>query len=498
MARAVLTRRRLVIATAQVALLGATGILAACGGAAPATLTSATASQAASVSTATSASVAAASSAASASTQSTTAARATTAATTSATSASAAAAAPAQAGTTLHISSWLAQQPSLAAYKQLFADYAKVEPAVTLVQQVIPNPGYDSKLTALLAGGTPPDLAETNWDMSQGLSGKGALQALDSRISLDKIAMGDYVQTALEMGRWPQQTGKYWAWYSMFAISPLYYNTALFQAAGESPPDESWTWQHLVEVAQRLTKPNANPQAAQYGFDLTYYTRTMLYSFGWDFTSPDFSQCMLASQQSLDAIQFWQDLIYKSQVSPPPGSSFAKGVSDGPFATKRLGMQIQGSYFIERYRLDQGLEWDVAIPPSGPAGRFSVVKGAPAHSLPTQSPHADQAWAFLSWWIKNQTPDQVMLPGNMPTKRSALTAYTAEQMKHNAVPAHIALVEQIATKYGKAIQVLPNDNDATDAYAKQLALVLANKEDVHTGMSQACQAMMGIIKQAQQ
>jgi len=29
-------------------------------------------------------------------------------------------------------------------------------------------------------------------------------------------------------------------------------------------------------------------------------------------------------------------------------------------------------------------------------------------------------------------------------------------------------------------------------------LILANKEDVHTGMSQACQAMMGVIKQAQQ
>ena len=366
---------------------------------------------------------------------------------------------------------------------------------MTLGQQVI-STNYASKLTALMAGGTPPDLAETNWDESQALAGKGALQSLDSRISRDKIAVADYVQTALEMGRWPQQTGKYWAWYTMFATSPLYYNTALFQAAGEAPPDETWTWQHLVEVAQRLTKPNASPQAAQYGFDPTYFTRTMLYSFGWDFTSPDFAQCLLDSQQSLDAIQFWHDLIYKTQVSPPPGNGFAKGVPDGPFATKRLGMQINGSYLIERYRLDQGLEWDVAIPPSGPAGRRAIIKGAPGHSLPTQSPHADQAWSFLSWWIKNQTPAQVVLPGNMPSKRTALTSYTTQQTQHNAVPAHIALVEQIATKYGKPLQVLPDDSNATDAYAKQLALVLANKADVHAAMSQACQAMMGIIQQA--
>jgi multiple sugar transport system substrate-binding protein len=485
----------MVIAAAQAALLGATGILAACGSAAPAALPGATASHTASESATASAATTATAQTATG-TQSTAAVHAS-AASTTATSASAAAAQPAHAGTTLQVSSWLVQQPSLAAYKQLFADYAKVQPSVTLSQQVI-STDYASKLTALLAGGTPPDLAETNWEESQALAGKGALQSLDSRLSLDKIAFGDYIQTALEMGRWPQQTGKYWAWYTMFATSPLYYNTALFQAAGEAPPDETWTWQHLVDVAKRLTKPNANPQAAQYGFDLTYFTRTMLYSFGWDFTSPDFSQCLLGSQQSLDAVQFWQDLIYKAQVSPPPGNGFAKGVTDGPFATNRLGMQIQGSYFIERYRLDQGLEWDVAIPPSGPAGRFAVIKGAPGHSLPTQSPHADQAWAFLSWWIKNQTPDQVVLPGNMPSKRSALTSYTAQQTQHNPVPAHIALVEQIATKYGKPIQVLPDDTEAIDPYAKQLALILANKEDVHTGMAQACQAMMGIIKQAQQ
>jgi hypothetical protein len=69
---------------------------------------------------------------------------------------------------------------------------------------------------------------------------------------------------------------------------------------------------------------------------------------------------------------------------------------------------------------------------------------------------------------------------------------------HRPDPAHIAPVEQVATNYGKPIQVLPNDNDATDADAKQLALILANKEDVHTGMSLPCQAMMGDIKQAQQ
>ena len=34
----------------------------------------------------------------------------------------------------------------------------------------------------------------------------------------------------------------------------LYYNPALFNAAGISPPDESWTWDTFKDAAKKLTK----------------------------------------------------------------------------------------------------------------------------------------------------------------------------------------------------------------------------------------------------
>jgi len=272
------------------------------------------------------------------------------------------------------------------------------------------------------------------------------------------------VQVALELGRWPQQTGKYYAWYTMFATSPLFYNTALFQAAGQSPPDDTWTWDKLVEVAQTMTKPGATPAEGNYGFSLDYFTRTLLYSYGWDFTSPDLSRCLLDQTGSIDGMQFWQDLMYKSQVSPTPAANFAKGAQFGSFSTKRLGMVMDGSYMIQRYRSVQGLDWDIAVPPKGPQGRIAVVKGAPGHSLPTQSPHPEQAWAFLSWWIKNQTPDLIVLPGNLPSRLTALSGWQAQQKKDYKAPVHIELVYEIATKYGKPVQVLPNNTPVKKPY----------------------------------
>jgi multiple sugar transport system substrate-binding protein len=410
----------------------------------------------------------------------------------------AASAAPAGKALTLQIASWEKQEQGKQGYAMLAGEYAKVNPNVKIEQQIIPETlaDYNSKVTAQLAGGTAPDLMETIWGLSQNLAVKGALQALDPYVARDKISTSDYVQTALELGRWPQKTGKYYAWYTMFSISPLYYNTALFQQAGQAPPDESWTWQHVLEVAQKLTKKGASAADSVFGYDPTYLTRTMLYAYGWDFANADGTKSALATQQSIDALQFWQDLIYKYAVCPPASLQFGKGAPAGVFSTTRLGMEIQATYQIGPYRQVKGLEWDVAVPPSGPAGRFTVVKGAPGHAIPTQSAHATEAWAFLSWWITHQTPTLVILEGNLPSKLSALQGYPQAAQKDNPVPAHIGILPDIATKYGKPVQVLPDNDNVKAPYYAERANILANKEDAQTGMTKAAQQMDGLLQKA--
>ncbi len=471
--------------------------LANCGGSATATV--ATTGSSAAVATGTVS--AASTTSAPPSSAVTTAARISTAsaAGTSTASASApAASAPAGKALTLQIASWEKQVQGKQGYAMLAAEYAKVNPNVKIEQEVIPETlaDYNSKVTAQLAGGTAPDLMEAIWGLSQNLAVKGALQPLDPYVARDKISTADYVQTALELGRWPQRTGKYYAWYTMFSISPLYYNTALFQQAGQAPPDESWTWQHVLEVAQKLTKKGTSAADSVFGYDPTYLTRTMLYAYGWDFANADGTKSALATQQSIDALQFWQDLIYKYGVCPPGSLQFGKGAPAGVFSTTRLGMEIQATYQIGPYRQVKGLEWDVAVPPSGPAGRYTVVKGAPGHAIPTQSPHPTEAWAFLSWWITHQTPTLVLLEGNLPTKLTALQGYPQAAQKDNPVPAHIGILPDIATKYGKPVQVLP-DNDAVKApYYAERANILANKEDAQTGMTKAAQQMDGLLQKA--
>ena len=491
-----LSRRAVVALAGNLICLGAVGALAACGGGASATTTSSAASQsapsasaAATASTAAAAPAAATSSAGSASTQ------ATTASASAASAAQASATAPGAATVTVEVTSWLTDKPMMDAYAHLISTYTKVNPNVKIVQQPLTG-NYATALTTRLAGGTPPSLAETNWQESQSLGEKKAIIPLDPYLQRDKINVADYVQVAQELGRWPQKTGPYYAWYTMFATSPLYYNTAMFQSAGLQPPDESWTWDHLIEVAQKLTKPGTGAADSYFGFNLDYFTRTMLYSYGWDFATPDLKQVLVDATDSVNAVQLWQDFIYKYKISPPGSLNFAQGVQFGPFATKRLGMAIDGSYQTQRYRTIEGLEWDIAIPPQGPKGRVAIIKGAPGHSLPAQSPHPTEAWSFLSWWTRNQTPDLVVLPGNLPSKLTALSGWADEQQKDYKTPAHISLIYDIASKYGKPVQVLPNNDVVKKPYYDERANILANKEDAKTGMTKAAQQMTALLQQA--
>jgi multiple sugar transport system substrate-binding protein len=481
------------------ALAGPLLALTNCGGSATATVSTESASTSSAIAASAASTVGAPATSVSASAASTTLARAAVVSTTGAAPTSAAAAtAPAGKGLTLQVASWQKTEQGKQGYATLAAEYAKVNPNVKIEQQIIPATlaDYNNKVTAQLAGGTAPDLMESIWGLGQNLAVKGALQALDTYVARDKISTSDYVQAALELGRWPQKTGKYYAWYTMFSVTPLYYNTALFQQAGQAPPDESWTWQTVLEVAQKLTKKGTGAADSTFGYSPTYLTRSMLYAYGWDFATADGTKSALDSQQSIDAMQFWQDLIYKYQVCPPASLQFGKGAPAGVFSTTRLGMEIQATYQIGSYRQVKDLEWDVAVPPSGPAGRFTVVKGAPGHAIPTQSPHASDAWAFLSWWITHQTPTLVVLEGNLPSKLSALQGYPQAAQKDNPAPVHIGLLPDIATKYGRAVQVLPDNDNVKKPYYTERANILANKEDAKTGMTKAAQQMNGLLQAA--
>ena len=69
-----------------------------------------------------------------------------------------------------------------------------------------------------------------------------------------------------------QVDGKQMALPHYTGVSGLFYNVDMFDAAGVPYPDESWTWETIIDAGRKLTR-RAGDQVTQWGYDV---------SGGWD------------------------------------------------------------------------------------------------------------------------------------------------------------------------------------------------------------------------
>ena len=499
-----LTRRTLLRSSALLATGLASGaLLAACGGGAAGAPSGPTTSNAASNATASAApSTAANQSAASPSTTAVQASTVTATPTTSAaasTTASSASASPAAGGTvSLRIGSWLNRPTNQAVYNdQLLTPYQKLRPEVTItVEYTNGTTAHYTKMLAETAAGDPPDIVEVGYDHVQDFATKKAIVELDPLIAQSKIKLDDYVQQALELNRFPQGTGKYWAWQTMLGIGVVYYNKTLFDKAGVPYPTDSLDYQTtLLDMAQKLSKKGADEANSFWGFSPDYYWQSILYSFGFRMVSDDGKKALVDSPESIAAHQYWYDLLNRYQVAFPSTAWKTFNVQEDPFETNHVAMSLDASYEVQAWRKIAALDWDVVMPPKGPAGQYSMIAGAPGHGLSPLSKHQDAAWQFLTWWIVNETPDQVVNPGNLPSRITALNSWAAEQLKQNPVPANIGKFVDIASKLGKPIDNPPHSGDVWDAYNTARKNIMAGKTGVADGLHALAQQIDGILAQ---
>jgi len=117
-----------------------------------------------------------------------------------------------------------------------------------------PFSGQD-KLYAMMAAGKAPDIFYTNSTM------RDRLAAEDRILDLRTVSTGDSLPGRL----WPHViqngTSVDGGWYSLgnweFTCG-VYYRKDLFSEAGLGAPDSSWTWNDMVSLARKLTRPPGN------------------------------------------------------------------------------------------------------------------------------------------------------------------------------------------------------------------------------------------------
>jgi len=198
---------------------------------------------------------------------------------------------------------------------------------------------YDAKVIAMISGGTPPDVLATLRPTFPAWVVKGVTLPLDAHLARARIKEGDFYPNVLAGWR---VDGKLHGLNRSVDVFTLWYNPALFGEAGVKPPDETWTWDTLVQAAQRLTR-REDAQArwgfATNGFNNKLWVATAMANGARLSDTEVLPRRLLIDQPGVtDALQFVADLRHRWRVMPSADEVKEQGDPQQLFIRGRMAM----------------------------------------------------------------------------------------------------------------------------------------------------------------
>ncbi|MEZ4560564.1 MAG: hypothetical protein R2854_29710 [Caldilineaceae bacterium] len=95
-------------------------------------------------------------------------------------------------------------------------------------------------------------------------------------------------------------------------------------AAGIAYPDDTWTWENLVEAGQALTvDSDGDGTIDQYGLwptDMELIWASLIWQNEGEILDPEYTKTLLAEEGAMGAWQFIYDMIFDYGMMPTPSA----------------------------------------------------------------------------------------------------------------------------------------------------------------------------------
>ena len=233
---------------------------------------------------------------------------------------------------------------------------------------------YLEKLLTDIAAGTPPDTAFVGSDIYRTFIRDGLLLDITDPLKADPLlGAPDYFIEPQEEGRCTSE-GKWYGIGSCWVAPHIYYNADIFAEEGIEPPsndpEQAWTWDRFVEVANALTKDvNGNhptdsgfdpDNVERYGVDWPHWSlpiHSLIQANNGYWIDPNTGLLALDQPAATEAIQKIADLVLVQKVNPAGTAMQALGMTNTQMLeTGKLAMAIDGSWALSwMYKIKPGL-----------------------------------------------------------------------------------------------------------------------------------------------
>lgn len=364
--------------------------------------------------------------------------------------------------------------------QQLCDAYKEKHPNVTIEVQTVNWDEYWTKLEAAATSNSLPDVfwMHTNEFIKYASAGKLADVT-------DLYGDQNYYKDNFPEGLVKNFTydGKMYGVPKDWDTIALAYNKDLFDKAGVSYPDDTWTWENVIDAAKKIKE-----KTGQWGFlapldDQSGYLNLVKQAGGY-IISPDGKQAGFTDPGTKKGIELWISLQKDYDFSPKQ-ETFTDTDANTIFGSGQAGMVLLGSWnvtpFLQNY---PDLHWDVSVLPkmSDPVkgdGRGTIYNGL-CYSTGADNKHLDVVKDFLKYL---GTEDAMVLAGK---SGAAIPAYngTAKYWVDNFkdklnVNAYSEMME-----YGEQFYNCKSKSEWVDTVSDTLLEVYNGQKDLDTALQE--------------
>lgn len=345
--------------------------------------------------------------------------------------------------------------------------------------------GWSDYWTALEAAGTGGSLPDTFWMHSNNIYYYGSNdQLLDLT---DYIANSDLV----DLANYPQGLddiynidGKQYAIPKDYDTIALWYNKTLFDEAGISYPDDTWTWDDLKEAARKLTKDDGS----QYGFCAGLHNQEGYYNFvyqnGGEIITDD-KKSGYDEDATVEGIEEYFSYV-KEGLSPEiyDDQARAEAIENGLCA-----MGLFGSWNLSGFASSDFMteNFDCAVLPSSNDGNRASIFNGLGNAIAATTEHPDEAWKWVEFLSSKEGQERQAELG------IAISAYNGTADKFSE--AYPQFNTQCYIDMVDYAQIRPYSNQTSvweDKAYELLKDAYAGKEDVKT----ACENTAAMMNEA--
>ncbi|MBU4335207.1 MAG: ABC transporter substrate-binding protein [Actinobacteria bacterium] len=303
---------------------------------------------------------------------------------------------------------------------QIVADFNDSQEAVHIVTEVNPWDVIDDTLLPSLSAGNGPDIVAMPAERLPVYAAKGAFVALDdfyddAANNATELNAGAVEMVTVDGTKYGVPTG--------FVPLALYYNKALFDAAGLSEPPA--TWQEWVDTATALTvDANGDGTPEQYGVVLPDHSTvanglwpSLFYGNGGEIVAD--GEAVVDSPENAETLAFWRDAIVDDAISPTGADGIG---ADELFSSGKAAMTVGGPWMTSIAE-ENGIDLGIAAIPAGPEAQAASAIGISMAITEQDDPEVQAAAEqFFAYFFNDENSIAWSLGSGWPPLRTDIPA----------------------------------------------------------------------------